>query len=68
VLIAGFTRLWQDHPGAMQGALAQDDAILRTAIEDHGGYRASCPAIAASIASGAAANAAWSPSPVVFTT
>ena len=36
--IAGSTRLWQDHPDAMQGALARHDAILRTAIEDRGGY------------------------------
>ena len=35
--IAGSTRLWQDHPGAMQAALAQHDALLRQAIEERNG-------------------------------
>ena len=32
------TRLWEDHPEAMQEALARHDAILRTAIEVHDGH------------------------------
>ena len=32
------TRLWEQHSGPMQGALARHDAILRTAIEGRGGY------------------------------
>ena len=36
--IEGSTRLWEDHPEAMQGALARHDAILRTAIVDHDGH------------------------------
>lgn len=36
--IEGSTRLWQDHPEAMQGALARHDEILRVAIETHAGH------------------------------
>src|SRR5437588_11421721 len=35
--IEGSTRLWEQHPEAMQMALARHDALLRTAIETHGG-------------------------------
>ena len=35
--VEGSTRLWEDHPGAMQLALARHDALLRQAIEAHGG-------------------------------
>ena len=31
------TRLWEAHPGAMPAALARHDALLREAIEAHGG-------------------------------
>jgi predicted ATPase/class 3 adenylate cyclase len=31
------TRLWEDHPEAMKGALARHDAILRDAVEGHEG-------------------------------
>jgi class 3 adenylate cyclase len=30
--IAGSTRLWEQHPQAMAGALARHDAIMRQAI------------------------------------
>src|SRR5213592_4262067 len=36
--IEGSTRLWEQHPRAMQVALARHDTLLREAIEDHGGY------------------------------
>ena len=36
--IAGSTRLWQDHPDAMQAVLARHDRLVRDAIEAHGGY------------------------------
>src|SRR5579864_8099205 len=36
--IEGSTRLWEQHPEAMQGALARHDALLRQAIEAHGGH------------------------------
>lgn len=36
--IAGSTRLWEDHPEAMRSVLARHDALVRTAIEDHGGH------------------------------
>jgi predicted ATPase/class 3 adenylate cyclase len=32
------TRLWQDHPEAMRDTLARHDALLRSAIESHGGF------------------------------
>jgi predicted ATPase/class 3 adenylate cyclase len=32
------TRLWEEHPEAMRGALARHDELLRAAIEGHGGY------------------------------
>ena len=32
------TRLWEEHPDAMQEALARHDAILRDAIESHQGH------------------------------
>jgi predicted ATPase/class 3 adenylate cyclase len=35
--IEGSTRLWEQYPEAMQMALARHDALLRTAIESHGG-------------------------------
>ena len=36
--LEGSTRLWEEHPEAMQGALARHDEILRDAIEAHGGH------------------------------
>lgn len=36
--IEGSTRLWEKYPQAMQLALARHDAILREAIQGHGGY------------------------------
>ena len=36
--IEGSTRLWETQRAAMQQALVQHDAILRDAIEGHGGY------------------------------
>ena len=36
--IEGSTKLWEQHPEAMRKALARHDTILRTAIEDSGGY------------------------------
>lgn len=35
--LEGSTRLWEEHPDEMQGALARHDAILRDVIEAHGG-------------------------------
>src|SRR5216684_3788909 len=35
--IEGSTRLWEQHPQAMRLALARHDALLRQAIESHGG-------------------------------
>jgi len=35
--IAGSTRLWEQHPQAMPAALTRHDAIVRAAIEGHGG-------------------------------
>jgi predicted ATPase/class 3 adenylate cyclase len=35
--IAGHTRLWEDEPQAMEVALARHDAIVRDAVEGHGG-------------------------------
>ncbi len=35
--IEGSTPLWERYPEAMPGALAEHDAILRAAIESHGG-------------------------------
>jgi class 3 adenylate cyclase len=32
------TRLWEEHPEAMKGALARHDEILRAAIEARDGY------------------------------
>lgn len=31
------TRLWEEHPNRMRGALARHDEILRAAVEAHGG-------------------------------
>ena len=31
--LEGSTRLWEEHPEAMRGALARHDAILRDAVE-----------------------------------
>jgi predicted ATPase/class 3 adenylate cyclase len=36
--IEGSTKLWERDAPAMQGALARHDEILRSAIEQHGGY------------------------------
>src|SRR5829696_5465986 len=36
--IAGSTRRWDEQPDAMARALARHDAILRGAIEQHGGH------------------------------
>jgi class 3 adenylate cyclase len=36
--LEGSTRLWQDHPDAMQSALARHDATMRGAIAAHGGH------------------------------
>ena len=36
--IEGSTRLWEEHPEAMQSALARHDAILRDAIAAHDGH------------------------------
>ena len=36
--IEGSTRLWDDYPEAMQGALARHDEILRGAVEAGGGH------------------------------
>ena len=36
--IEGSTRLWEQHPEAMQAALGRHDALLRRAIETHGGH------------------------------
>jgi predicted ATPase/class 3 adenylate cyclase len=35
--IEGSTRLWQEHPETMPDALARHDALVREAIERHGG-------------------------------
>jgi predicted ATPase/class 3 adenylate cyclase len=32
------TRLWEEHPEAMKRALARHDALLRNAVEAHGGH------------------------------
>jgi predicted ATPase/class 3 adenylate cyclase len=36
--LEGSTRLWEEHRDAMQSALARHDAVLRSAVESHGGY------------------------------
>lgn len=36
--IEGSTRLWEERPDEMRAALAEHDAIVRSAIEAHGGY------------------------------
>ena len=36
--IEGSTKLWEQSPESMRGALARHDAILREAIEGHGGF------------------------------
>src|SRR2546423_1218752 len=35
--IEGSTRLWEQHPDAMPGAVALHDALLRSAIDTHSG-------------------------------
>jgi predicted ATPase/class 3 adenylate cyclase/tetratricopeptide (TPR) repeat protein len=35
--LVGSSRLWEEHPEAMKGALARHDQILRDAVEVHGG-------------------------------
>ena len=36
--VEGSTRLWERHPEAMKWVLARHDAILRAAVESHGGH------------------------------
>jgi len=36
--LEGSTRLWEEHPDAMQDALARHDEILRGAVAGHRGY------------------------------
>ncbi len=36
--IEGSTRMWEQHPRAMQATIARHDALLREAIEGNGGY------------------------------
>ncbi|MEO0493868.1 MAG: adenylate/guanylate cyclase domain-containing protein, partial [Actinomycetota bacterium] len=36
--VEGSTRLWETHPEQMKPALARHDAILKAAIEQHGGH------------------------------
>src|SRR5262249_14441433 len=36
--LEGSTRLWEEHPGEMQAALARHDELLRDAIESHDGH------------------------------
>ena len=36
--IEGSTRLWEEHPDAMQGVLARHDDMVRAAIAAHGGH------------------------------
>ena len=36
--IEGSSQLWEKHPQAMAGALAQHDALLRGIFVEHGGY------------------------------
>jgi predicted ATPase/class 3 adenylate cyclase len=36
--LEGSTRLWEEHPDVMRGALARHDQILRDAIEGHNGH------------------------------
>ena len=36
--VEGSTRLWEEHPVAMQGALARHDEIVRSSVERRGGY------------------------------
>src|SRR5215217_6991051 len=36
--IEGSTRRWEAHPALMPAAFARQEAILRTAIADHGGW------------------------------
>ena len=36
--IEGSTRLWQEHPDAMQGALARHDELVRAAVAAHAGH------------------------------
>lgn len=62
--IEGSTVLWERAPEAMRAALAHHDALLRRAIEEHGGYvfktvgDAFCAAFAAAPAAASAALAA----------
>jgi class 3 adenylate cyclase len=36
--LEGSTRLWDEHPEVMKGALARHDELLRAAVESHGGH------------------------------
>ena len=36
--IEGSTRRWEDDAGSMDDALGRHDALLRAAVEEHGGY------------------------------
>src|SRR5438270_13341750 len=58
--IEGSTRLWEQHPEAMQEALVRHDALLREAIEAHGGhvFKSMGDQFCAAFAQGAAALAA----------
>jgi predicted ATPase/class 3 adenylate cyclase len=76
--IEGSTRLWEEHPEAMKGALARHDEILRNEIEAHEGQVvkttgdgvhaafASAPkAVEAAVAAQQALNAEpWDPEPL----
>jgi class 3 adenylate cyclase len=57
--VAGSTRLWQAHPAAMPAAYDRHDALLRGAVERHGGvlyktigdaFQAAFPTAAAAVA------------------
>src|SRR6266540_4111302 len=36
--LEGSTRLWEEHPESMKGALARHDALLRESVQEHGGH------------------------------
>jgi class 3 adenylate cyclase len=44
--IEGSTRLWEQHPAAMQAALDRRKALLRKATESHGGFVFTYPCLA----------------------
>ena len=45
--IEGSTRLWEEHPDAMQRCLARHDELMRTAIAAHDGVAMSFDELAA---------------------